>query len=173
MRQDMTDAQVCGGRLYGRGCGMRAVGGGGCVGGCGEVIAGRYEGEWSNDAIHGQGAYTAAKAGWTFTGAFAHDRPTEGELSEADGRRFAVQYAADCAAIFKHPTPSSLVLIPARTRLVQSRGMAKPQQGTGTHTFGDGTYTGEWCGGKRHGQGVMAYNSGNRCVRHAGGCAGG
>ena len=67
----------------------------------------------------------------------------------------------------------SLVLIPARTRPVQSRGMAKPQQGTGTHTFGDGTYTGEWCGGKRHGQGVMAYTNGDRCVRHAGGCAGG
>ena len=110
---------------------MRAVGGGGCVGGCGEVIAGRYEGEFSNDDIHGKGAYTAAKAGWTLTGAFAHDRPTEGELTQDDGRRFAVQYAADCAAIFKHPTPSSLVLIPARTRLVQSRGMAKPQQGTG------------------------------------------
>lgn len=69
--------------------------------------------------------------------------------------------------------PSSLVLIPARTRLVQSRGMAMPQQGTGTHTFGDGTYTGEWCGGKRHGQGVMVLTSGDRCVRHAGGCAGG
>jgi hypothetical protein len=26
---------------------------------------------------------------------------------------------------------------------------------TGTHTFGDGSYTGEWCGGKRHGQGIM------------------
>ena len=48
-----------------------------------------------------------------------------------------------------------------------------PQQGTGTHTFGDGTYTGEWCGGKRHGQGIMAYTNGDRCVRHAGGCAGG
>jgi len=53
-----------------------------------------------------------------------------------------------------------------------------PQQGTGTHKFRDGTYTGEWCGVSRwdlhgrvvrHGQGIMAYNSGDRCVRHAGG----
>ena len=126
LRQDMTDAQVCRGGLYGRGCGMRAVGGGGCVGGCGEVIAGRYEGEWSNDAIHGQGAFTTAKAGWTFTGAFAHWRPTEGELSEADGRRFAVLYAADCAKISKHPTPSSKVRVGsvaprARTSMVLER----------------------------------------------------
>jgi len=143
---------------------MRAVGGGGCVGGCGEVIVGRYEGEYSNDAIHGQGAFTAAKAGWTFTGAFAHARPTEGEMSEADGRRFAVLYAADCDEIFNDPTPSSKVRVGR---------MAKPRQGTGTHKFGDGTYTGEWCGGKRHGQGIMAYTNGIRCVRHAGGCAGG
>ena len=51
--------------------------------------------------------------------------------------------------------------------------MAKPQKGKGTHTFSDGTYTGEWRRGKRHGQGTMAYTSGDRSVRHAGGCAGG
>ena len=105
---------------------MRAVGGGGCVGGCGEVIAGRYEGEFSNDDFHGKGAFTAAKAGWTFTGAFAHNRPTEGELSEADGRRFAVLYAADCASIFNDPTPSSKVRVGsvsprARTSMVLER----------------------------------------------------
>ena len=103
----MTDAQVCGGRFYGRGrdadCGWWRM--------CGEVIAGRYEGEFSNGNFHGQGAFNAAKAGWTFTGAITHDRPTEGELSEADGRRFAVQYAADCAKIFNHPTPSSKVRV--------------------------------------------------------------
>jgi hypothetical protein len=105
---------------------MRAVGGGGCVGWFGEVIVGRYEGEYSNDAIHGQGTFVAAKAGWTFTGAFAHRRPTEGELSEADGRRFAVQYAADCASIFNEPTPSSKVRVGsvaprARTSMVLER----------------------------------------------------
>lgn len=51
--------------------------------------------------------------------------------------------------------------------------MAKPQKGEGTHTFSDGTYTGEWCRGERHGQGTMAYTNRDRSVRHAGGCAGG
>ena len=46
--------------------------------------------------------------------------------------------------------------------------MAKPRQGTGTHKFAIGTYTGEWCGGKMHGQGIMVYTSGSRCVQHAG-----
>ena len=105
---------------------MRAVGGGGCVGGCGEVIAGRYEGQWSNNVGHGKGAFTAAKAGWTFTGAFAHNRPTKGEQLESDGRRFAVLYAADCAFIHNHPTPSSKVRVGsvaprARTSMVLER----------------------------------------------------
>jgi hypothetical protein len=126
LRQDMTDALVCRGGLDGRGCGVRPVGGGGCVGGCWEVIAGRYEGEYSNNDFHGKGAFTAAKAGWTFTGAFAHDRPTKGELSEADGRRFAVQYATHCAKIFNYPTPSSKVRVGsvaprARTSMVLQR----------------------------------------------------
>ena len=60
-------------------------------------------------------------------------------------------------------------------RLLKEReqNKSKPQQGKGTHTFSEGTYTGECCGGKRHGQGTMAYTSGARSVRHAGGCAGG
>ena len=45
--------------------------------------------------------------------------------------------------------------------------MPPRQQGRGTHTFHNGTYTGEWRGGKRHGQGAMAYTNGDRCVRHA------
>ena len=90
LRQDMTDALVCRGGLDGRGCGVRPVGGGGCVGGCWEVIAGRYE------------------------------------LLEADGRRFAVLYAADCASIFNYPTPSSKVRVGsvsprARTSMVLER----------------------------------------------------
>ncbi len=60
--------------------------------------------------------------------------------------------------------------------------MAKQQKGEGTHTqeqikdiiiFSDGTYTGDWRRGKRHGQGTMAYNKRDRSMRHAGGCAGG
>ena len=45
--------------------------------------------------------------------------------------------------------------------------MPPPQQGRGTHTSSNGTYTGEWRGGKRNGQGAMAYDTGDRCVRHA------
>ena len=59
--------------------------------------------------MHGQGTYTAAVGGWSLTGAFAHDRPTAGELTEADGRRYAVQYAHDCAVIQNNPAPSSKV----------------------------------------------------------------
>ena len=79
----------------------------------GEAIVGRYVGEFSidNDEFHGQGTFTAAKAGWCFTGALAHNRPTQGELTEADGRRFAVQYAADCPFIQHCPTPSSKVRV--------------------------------------------------------------
>jgi hypothetical protein len=95
MRQDMTDAQVCGG----------ADGRGGCW--------------WCKGS-------SAAKAGWSFTGALAHDRPTKGELTDADERRFAVQYAADCAFIFSRPTPSSKMLVGsvaprARTSMVLQR----------------------------------------------------
>ena len=75
----------------------------------GVCTVGRYEGAWLDDEIHGQGTYTAAVPGWSLTGAFAHDRPTAGELTEADGRRYAVQYAPDCGTIFQHPAPSSKV----------------------------------------------------------------
>jgi hypothetical protein len=70
-----------------------------------------------------------------------------------------------------------------------------PQQGPGTHTFVDGSYTGEFQAGKRHGQGKMIYladssyegawakdkkhgygvlssASGNGCVRHGRGMPG-
>jgi len=105
MRQDMPDARVCGGR---RARGLRVlVCGWVCVG---EAIVGRYEGAWENGTKHGHGTFTG-KAGWCFTGAFAHDRPTQGELTEADGRRFAVQYAADCPFIQHCPTPSSKVRV--------------------------------------------------------------
>jgi hypothetical protein len=78
--------------------------------GVGEAIVGRYEGEFSNNEFHGHGTHIA-KAGWSFTGALAHKRPTKGELTEADGRRFAVQYAADCPLIYRCPTPSSKVRV--------------------------------------------------------------
>jgi hypothetical protein len=105
MRQDMPDARVCGGR---RARGLRVLVCGWV--GVGEAIVGRYEGAWENGTKHGHGTFTG-KAGWCFTGAFAHDRPTQGELTEADGRRFAVQYAADCPFIQHCPTPSSKVRV--------------------------------------------------------------
>ena len=42
--------------------------------------------------MHGQGTFTSP-AGWSFTGALAHHRPTAGVLTEASGRRFTVTYA--------------------------------------------------------------------------------
>jgi hypothetical protein len=94
--------------------------------GAGEVLVGRYVGEMSNNDFHGQGTFTAANAGWCFTGALVHDRPTKGELTEADWRRFAVQYAADCGLIYNRPTPSSKVrlgsvALRARTSMVLQR----------------------------------------------------
>ena len=94
--------------------------------GAGEVLVGRYVGEMSNNDFHGQGTFTAANAGWCFTGALVHDRPTKGELTEADWRRFAVQYAADCGLIYNRPTPSSKVRVGsvalrARTSMVLQR----------------------------------------------------
>jgi hypothetical protein len=54
---------------------------------------GRYEGDLNEDDFHGRGVFTSAQGGWTYSGALARDRPTEGELVEADGRRFKVTYA--------------------------------------------------------------------------------
>jgi hypothetical protein len=63
---------------------------------------------WHEDDIHGQGTF-AHSAGWSYTGALERDRPTHGELTEADGRRFTVTYAKTCDAIFKSPKPKTKV----------------------------------------------------------------
>ena len=76
----------------------------GDLGGCG----GRYEGMWHEDDMHGQGTFTHS-AGWSYTGALERDRPTHGELTEADGRRFTVTYAKTCKEIFNNPTPETKV----------------------------------------------------------------
>ena len=65
----------------------------------------RYEGQWHEDEMHGEGTFTAA--GWCFSGNLEHDRPTEGELKESDGRHFRVSYRRDCAVIQDRPTPAS------------------------------------------------------------------
>jgi hypothetical protein len=70
---------------------------------------GRYDGQWHEAMIHGRGVFTSAQGGWTYSGALERDRPTEGELVEADGRRFKVTYAKDCAFIHQNPTPKTKV----------------------------------------------------------------
>ena len=58
--------------------------------------------------MHGQGTFTDS-AGWSYTGALERNRPTHGELREADGRRFTVTYAKTCKEIFNNPTPETKV----------------------------------------------------------------
>jgi hypothetical protein len=101
----------------------------GCVG----VCMGRYDGLFHENIIHGRGVFTSAKGGWTYSGALDQWRPTEGELVEADGRRFKVTYAKDCAFITQNPEPKSKVgvvcgaaggeLPAVRTRACEAAGM--------------------------------------------------
>jgi hypothetical protein len=86
---------------------------------------GRCDGQFHEGDFHGRGIFTSAPAaassglhrcpssghrgGWTYLGALERDRPTEGELVEADGRRFKVTYAKDCAFIFDNPKPKTKV----------------------------------------------------------------
>ena len=64
---------------------------------------GRYDGQYHEDMMHGRGVFISAQGGWTYSGGFEQKRPTEGELVEADGRRFKVTYAKDCAFITHNP----------------------------------------------------------------------
>ena len=59
--------------------------------------------------LYGHGVFTSAQGGWTYSGALERDRPTEGELVEADGRRYKVAYAKDCAFICDNPKPKTKV----------------------------------------------------------------
>ncbi len=90
------------------------------MGVCGAVVC-RYDGEWSAGDMHGRGTFYTAT--WTYTGALVHDRPTQGELTEAGGRRFLVEYAADCAFMHLNPVPKTKVASargPARRRLLRA-----------------------------------------------------
>ena len=58
--------------------------------------------------MHGQGTYTHS-TGWSYTGALEGNRPTQGVLTEADGRRFTVSYAKTCKLIWNNPTPRTKV----------------------------------------------------------------
>ena len=93
----------------------------------------RYDGQYHEDKRHGRGVFTSARGGWTYSGALERGRPTEGELVEADGRRFKVTYAKDCAFIFNQPEPKTKVCVVCgaaaeelpvvRTRACEAAGM--------------------------------------------------
>ena len=83
--------------------------------------------------MHGLGVFTSAQGGWTYAGALEQKRPTEGELVEADGRRFKVTYRKNCALIFNLPKAKTKVgvvcgaaggeLPAVRTRACEAAGM--------------------------------------------------
>ena len=103
---------------------------------------GRYDGQYHEDMIHGRGVFTSAQGGWTYSGALDRDRPTEGELVEADGRRFKVTYAKDCAFIQDNPKAKTKVgvvcgaaaeeLPAVRTRACEAAGMCGAGHCVGT-----------------------------------------
>ena len=103
---------------------------------------GRYDGQWHENDYHGRGVITSAQGGWTYSGALEHRRPTEGELVEADGRRFKVTYAKDCALIWANPKAKTKVgvvcgaaaeeLPAVRTRACEAAGMCGAGQCVGT-----------------------------------------
>ena len=103
---------------------------------------GWYDGQWLEGECHGRGVFTSAHGGWTYSGALEWSRPTEGELVEADGRRFKVTYAKDCATIGKNPEPKTKVgvgcgaaaeeLPAVRTRACEAAGMCGAGQCVGT-----------------------------------------
>ena len=77
-----------------------------------------------------------------YAGAFERWRPTEGELVEADGRRFKVTYAKDCALINGNPKAKTKVgvvcgaaaqeLPAVRTRACEAAGMCGAGHCVGT-----------------------------------------
>jgi len=103
---------------------------------------GRYEGDFNKGAMHGRGAFTSAQGGWTYSGALERDRPTEGELVEADGRRFKATYRKNCAFIFQNPKTKTKVgvvcgaaaeeLPAVRTRACEAAGMCGAGHCVGT-----------------------------------------
>jgi hypothetical protein len=106
---------------------------------------GRYDGQYHQNMMHGRGIFTSAQGGWTYSGGLEQKRPTEGELVEADGRRFKVTYAKDCAFITHSPKAKSKVgvvgvvggaaaeeLPAVRTRACEAAGMCGAGHCVGT-----------------------------------------
>ena len=92
--------------------------------------------------MRGRGVFTSVQGGWTYSGALEQSRPTEGELVEADGRRFKVTYAKDCAFISANPKAKTKVgvvcgaaaeeLPAVRTRACEAAGMCGAGHCVGT-----------------------------------------
>jgi hypothetical protein len=72
---------------------------------------GRYDGQYHKGVIHGNGAFTSAQGGWTYSGALERERPTVGELVDTDGRRVKVTYAKGCGLIFNNLKPQTKVRV--------------------------------------------------------------
>ncbi len=107
---------------------------------------GRYEGHFTKDGHQGSGKVTSGHGGWTYlfqkeayimqnmSGAIF---PQEGELVEADGRRFKVTFDRRChllgSTVATFPTPTTKVrvvcgaaaqeLLAVRTRACGAAGM--------------------------------------------------
>ncbi len=79
--------------------------------------------------MHGRGVFTSAQGGWTYSGGLEQKRPTEGELVEADGRRFKVTYAKDCACIYDNPKATSKVCVVLRRRSCLRCARVRVRQG--------------------------------------------
>ena len=69
-----------------------------------------YTGDWQDDKMHGEGTFTHP-AGWSYTGKLQQNRPTTGELTDEDRRRFKVAFRADCGQIQDGPTPNTKELL--------------------------------------------------------------
>ena len=88
--------------------------------------AGRYEGAWQENLMHGHGTFTSTSGGWSFTGTLARGRPVAGVLTEPGGRRFEVKYAGDCAEMQNNPTPWSKLPEAEEEAKRQVRGDLQP-----------------------------------------------
>jgi hypothetical protein len=127
---------------------------------------GRYDGQFHEDMMHGCGVFTSDEGGWTYSGALEQKRPTEGELVEADGRRFKVTYDKDCAFIFANPKVKTKVCVVCGAAAEELCCRDTVQEDSGKLRLvwiGDGsTYEGEWVYGKCHGRGISTYADGAR-----------
>ena len=101
---------------------MRTLQGRGtCVNLSNDAVLARYEGEFKNGRLDGQGTVTF-KDGDIFTGSLLKDRPRQGILIKPDGSKFEVEFSQSgdtCFDLFK-PKPMK-----SKTRLVTDNSAAR------------------------------------------------